>query len=243
MSESQKELFDKRVDKVDVVQPIDVALSLLSSQNTALTYLNSYYNSHEPAREALLRSIQTIYQTARAEAKVIITGVGKSGIISRNIAATFNSLGIPSCYIHPTEAFHGDLGAMRSRDTLMMITSSGRTPELLSLLPHLPRESPLIVLAACPPSSCCEILQVRPDSIFLPAPVHEPEAVSLGIPVPTTTAMNAHAVGNSLALAVSARLQLSCGRDTVEVFYKNHPGGAIGEAKRNLPSDQFRARL
>lgn len=226
---------------------LNLALRLISTQRAAVTHLESYYQTNELALAALSTSIDTIHRTFRnpnSQGKLIVTGIGKSGKLGGKLAATFTSLGMQSCFLHPTEALHGDLGIIQPKDTVLMLTSSGRTPELLDLLSHIPLAVSIIVLTSCANIKDCEISQLRPSSVVLLAPVHEPEEVSMGIPVPTTTAVNAHAVGNSLAVAVSAKLYAERGKCVVGVFRKNHPGGAIGERLRSgLMTGSLRSRL
>jgi len=226
---------------------LNVALKIISTQRAAVTHLESYYQTNDLARAALSASIDIIhltFQNPDSQGKLIISGIGKSGKLGEKLAATFTSLGLQSCFLHPTDALHGDLGIIQPKDAVLMLTSSGRTPELINLLPHIPRQIPIIVLASCAKSSDCKISRLRPNSILLPAPVHESEEVSIGIPVPTTTTVNAHAVGNSLAVAVSARLYAERGKCVVGVFRSNHPGGAIGERLRSgLMAGSVRSRL
>jgi len=226
---------------------LNVALKIISTQRAAVTHLESYYQTNDLARAALSTSIDIIHRTFHnpdSQGKLIISGIGKSGKLGEKLAATFTSLGLQSCFLHPTDALHGDLGIIQPRDTVLMLTSSGRTPELLNLLPHIPQEIPIIVLTSCAKASDCKISQLRPNSVWLPAPVHESEEVSMGVPVPTTTAVNAHAVGNSLAVAVSARLYAEKAECVVGVFRSNHPGGAIGERlRKGLMAGSVRSRL
>lgn len=111
-----------------------------------------------------------------------------------------------------------------------MITFSGRTPELMLLLPHIPSSIPLIVLTSHIMPSTCPLIATRENSILLPAPIHEPESVSFGLSAPTTSTTVALALGDALALAVAERLHTIPGRSPADVFRAYHPGGAIGVA-------------
>jgi D-arabinose 5-phosphate isomerase GutQ len=203
-----------------------LALRVISTERAALSYLETFYSTNNGARESLSQSITITVDTSRKHGNLIITGVGKSGKIGQKLVATFNSLGVQSCFLHPTEALHGDLGIIRPYDTVLILTSSGRTPELILLLQHIPLTIPLIVLTSCSVRSTCEIVQLRPSSILLPAPVHEPEKVSFGLPVPTTSTIALLAVGDGLALATADLLYTPSTRSPAEVFQRNHPGGA-----------------
>lgn len=114
-------------------------------------------------------------------------------------------------------------------DAVLFITFSGRTPELLDVMSYIPEDIPVMVLTSHMATTDCPLLLERPDGILLPAPIHEPEAASFGVAAPTTSTTVAMAIGDMLA--ITAANQIHQGR-TGEVFRKNHPGGAIGAAKR-----------
>jgi D-arabinose 5-phosphate isomerase GutQ len=158
--------------------------------------------------------------------KLVICGVGKSGHIAKKLVATMNSLKVHATYLHPTEALHGDLGKVGKHDTILLITFSGKTPELLQLIPHFDPSLPLIVLTSHTHPSTCEIINQRPDTILLPAPIHQSETDSFGFSAPTTSTTMAIALGDALAVVISGELHSS----VAAVFSKNHPGGAIGAA-------------
>jgi D-arabinose 5-phosphate isomerase GutQ len=158
--------------------------------------------------------------------KLVICGIGKSGHIAKKLVATMNSLKIHATYLHPTEALHGDLGKVGKHDTILLITFSGKTPELLSLLPHFDSSLPLIVMTSHTHPSTCEIVKHRPDTILLPAPIHQSETDSFGFNAPTTSTTMALALGDALAVVISNELHIN----VQAVFSQNHPGGAIGQA-------------
>ncbi|KAK4905042.1 hypothetical protein LTR28_000830, partial [Elasticomyces elasticus] len=97
---------------------------------------------------------------------------------------------------------------------------------LLNILPHIPKSTPMIALTSHTAREACPLLDGRPTSVLLPAPIHEPEEVSFGVAAPTTSTTVAMAVGDMLALTVAEQLLDS---SVAEVFKHNHPGGAIGE--------------
>lgn len=117
----------------------------------------------------------------------------------------------------------------RQNDVLLFISYSGRTPELLNILPHLPSSLPIVAMTSHLKASECPLLESCDDGILLPAPIHEKEEVSFGVCAPTTSTTVAIAIGDMLALTVAERLH--CGK-TGQVFKKNHPGGAIGQVTR-----------
>jgi len=237
--------FCSPIDRINLTEPVIVgcgerlaveerltgAVHLLNTATTALQCLTQLYSGDRIAREGFNRAVEAI--TTRQgdngrNGKVVVIGVGKSGHIAKKLVATFNSLAIQAVFLHPTEALHGDLGQIGRSDTLLLITFSGKTPELLLLLPHLDKSLPLILLTSHTRPETCEIIRQRPDTILLPAPIHEPETKSFGVSAPTTSTTVALAVGDALAMVASQELHPS----VASVFAKNHPGGAIGAALR-----------
>ncbi|KGO73616.1 Sugar isomerase (SIS) [Penicillium expansum] len=144
-----------------------------------------------------------------------------------------NSLGVYSAFLHPTEALHGDLGLVRPNDTVLLISFSGRSPELLSLLPHLPATVPVIALTSHTHPASCPLLSLHGPSgmgILLPAPIHEDEESSFGVRAPTSSTTVALSLGDALAIATARKLHTATGKSPAEVFRGFHPGGAIGAA-------------
>ncbi|KAK0619213.1 hypothetical protein B0T14DRAFT_402710, partial [Immersiella caudata] len=215
------------------------AVHVLNTEAEALHCLAKHYSTDRTARDGFGRAVDAITRRQGEDGnngKVVVVGVGKSGHIAKKLVATFNSLAIQAVFLHPTEALHGDLGQIDNRrDTLLLITFSGKTPELLLLLPHLNKSLPLILITAHTHPHTCEIVRHRPDTILLPAPVHEPETTSFGVSAPTTSTTVALAVGDALAMVASQELHPS----VASVFARNHPGGAIGAALRR-PREEVR---
>ncbi|KAI0813355.1 SIS domain-containing protein [Xylaria sp. FL0064] len=202
------------------------AIHVLSTEATALRSLTQLYKTDATAAEGFDAAVDAIVRQCRERGKLVVTGVGKSGHIGKKLVATFNSLGLHSTFLHPTEALHGDLGKITDRDAVLFITFSGKTSELLALLPHVDPGLPVIVLTAHSQPADCELIRHRPGAILLSAPIHEPETVSFGISAPTTSTTVALALGDALAVVVSQELHASVS----SVFARNHPGGAIGAA-------------
>jgi KpsF/GutQ family protein len=147
----------------------------------------------------------------------IITGMGKAGLIGQKIAATLSSTGTPAHFLHPAEAFHGDLGRVHSLDVVVMLTQSGETAEVVQLLPSL-REFgvPLVAITAARTSSVGRVANVVVELGELE------EVCSLGLaPSTSTTAMLA--VGDALALVLSKMRNFQA-----DDFARFHPGGALG---------------
>jgi arabinose-5-phosphate isomerase len=150
--------------------------------------------------------------------RIIVTGIGKSGIIARKIAATLCSTGTPAHYLHPAEAVHGDLGMLSRGDTVIALSASGETEELLRLLPLLKRlADKLITFSGNPTSTLGDASDVVLDtSVSVEACPHNLA------PTASTTVMLA--LGDALALEVSRRRGWK-----VEDFAELHPGGRLGK--------------
>ena len=165
--------------------------------------------------ENFLSAITTILDT---KGKLIITGVGKSGLVGAKMAATFASTGTSSFFLHPTEALHGDLGMISKGDTLLAISSSGESEELTKILPHIKRfDIPLIGLTSNPLSSLGQY-----SDVFLDISV-EKEACPLGI-APTTSTTLTMALGDALAVALMQHKGFK-----EQDFASFHPGGSLGK--------------
>jgi len=150
--------------------------------------------------------------------KLIITGVGKSGLVGAKMAATFASTGTSSFFLHPTEALHGDLGMIGKEDILMAISSSGESEELTKILPHIKRfDIPLIGLTSNESSSLG-----RYADVFLDISV-EKEACPLNT-APTTSTTLTMALGDALAIALMKKRGFK-----KEDFASFHPGGSLGK--------------
>ncbi|KAH7026219.1 uncharacterized protein B0I36DRAFT_376052 [Microdochium trichocladiopsis] len=211
---------------------VDGAVHVLSTEATALRRIAHLYETDTVARTGFTAAITAITTQIRARGKLVIIGVGKSGHISKKLVATFNSLGVHATFLHPTEALHGDLGKIGPLDVVLFITFSGKTGELLSLLPHIAPDLPTLILTSHRDPLECKIIQQRPGMILLPAPIHESETSSFGVSAPTTSTTVALAIGDALAIVASQELHPSVS----SVFARNHPGGAIGASFDKIPS-------
>jgi len=150
--------------------------------------------------------------------RVIITGIGKSGLVARKIVATLNSTGTPSLFLHPVEAMHGDLGMVTSKDIVLALSNSGETGELTIILPSLKRiGAKLIAFTGNPESRLA-----RESDLVIDVGV-EKEACPLGL-VPTASTTAALALGDALAVALINRRQFNH-----QDFRRFHPGGPLGK--------------
>jgi arabinose-5-phosphate isomerase len=160
------------------------------------------------------------------EGRVIITGMGKSGIICRKIAATLASTGTPAFFLHPAEATHGDLGVIHIKDVLLMISYSGETPEMLRLLEAIRRIGVAIVAITGNPASTL----AQAADVSLDCQVSE-EACPLNL-VPTASTTAALALGDALCMTLLVEKGFK-----QEDFAKIHPGGKLG--KKLMRVDQL----
>jgi arabinose-5-phosphate isomerase len=171
-----------------------------------------------PQREAFECIAALLAATLRSGHRTILTGVGKSGLIARKIAATLLSTGTASAFLHPTEALHGDLGLLSAGDVLLALSYSGESEELLRLLPVLPRLNvTLVSLTGCATSTLA-----LASAHVLDISVHREACNHQLAPTASTTAMLA--LGDALAIDVSRRLNFQPQR-----FAELHPGGQLGK--------------
>lgn len=185
------------------------------AQETFHIEADALYKAAERLDHNFLDAISLILGT---KGKLIITGVGKSGLVGAKMAATFASTGTSSFFLHPTEALHGDLGMIGKEDTLLAISSSGESEELTKILPHIKRfDIPLIGLTGNPSSSLGSYADV-----FLDISV-EKEACPLGA-APTTSTTLTMALGDALAVALMEKRGFK-----QEDFASFHPGGSLGK--------------
>jgi arabinose-5-phosphate isomerase len=150
--------------------------------------------------------------------RIVVTGMGKSGHIANKLAATLSSTGSPSFFMHPGEASHGDLGMITRQDTVIAISHSGNTGELVTLLPILKRlEVPLITLTGNQESILARAADVNLDVSI------KQEACPMGL-APTTSTTVALVMGDALAIAL-----LQARGFSEEDFALSHPGGSLGK--------------
>ena len=166
---------------------------------------------------ALDRALALLAQTAATGHRVAVTGIGKSGIVARKIAATMNSTGTAACFLHPVEALHGDLGMLTRGDLVLALSYSGESEELLRLLPVFNRLGmPVIAFTGNPASTLAAAATVVMD-----VSVSE-EACALNL-APTASTTTMLALGDALALELSHQSGFQPAN-----FADLHPGGPLG---------------
>lgn len=162
-----------------------------------------------------VNAVETIYTST---GRVVLTGMGKSGLIARKIVATLNSTGTAAIYLHPTDALHGDLGMVRSEDVVILISKSGQTEEIANLLPMLKRlKVKLITMCGNKDSKLAQ-----ESDIFLNIAVKE-EACPYDL-APTASTTATLALGDALSVSLLKKRNFS-----VNDFAFLHPGGSLGK--------------
>ena len=196
------------------------AREVLSLEGEAVLSLKSLIGS---SFEGAIRALSNV------KGKVLTTGVGKSGLVAKKIAATLTSTGSPATFVHPVDAVHGDLGIVSSDDAAILISKTGETGELLDLIPAFRRHGVTIVAMTCQPESA---LGRAADYVL---DLGRPREAGPDDLVPTATTTAALALGDALAI-VLMRLK----GFTREDFVFLHPGGVIGEVAGLRVSDRMR---
>ena len=189
-------------------QAIEEARRVLGEESRAVAALADRID------DDFYRAVELIYA---CNGRVIVTGMGKSGLIGRKIAATLASTGTPAVYLHPAEGVHGDLGVITDLDVAIAISYSGETDELIAILPFFKRFGVKIIAVAGVRNSTL----VKAADCFLDVHV-EREACPLGI-TPTSSSAATLAMGDALAMALIRRRDFK-----KEDFALRHPGGNLG---------------
>lgn len=175
---------------------------------------NAVKNLENKIDENFYKAVEAILNT---KGRVIISGVGKSGIIARKIVATMNSTGTPALFMHPSDAIHGDLGMVRSDDVVLLISKSGSTPEIVRIFPILKRIGTKIIALVGDTNS----FLAKESDIILDVSVDE-EACPYDL-APTSSTTVTLVMGDALAIAL-----LKAKNFTKEQFALYHPGGTLG---------------
>lgn len=192
------------------------AEKLLRDQAGAVANLAESIGPGGKQSKVFLEAASAIARTATAGGTLLVTGLGKSGLIGSKIAATFASLSIPSHSIHPTEAAHGDLGNFRRRDLCLALSYSGRTDEVIALCTHLKQDGIGVIAISADNGSPLAKIADYPLAIGY-ADAQSP------LPAPMCSTTATVALGDALALASAMSMNV-----TVADFARRHPGGALG---------------
>lgn len=207
MSEKEKNKNSRNINGKDGI--LDIARKVLKTEAEAV--------------HALIKKLDKDFEKAvdivySSRGRVVISGMGKSGLVGKKIAATLASTGTPAFFLHPAEASHGDLGMVTERDVVIAISNSGETDELISLIPFLKRfRVKLISMTGNPASTLA-----KSSDVTLDISVKE-EACPMGI-VPTASTTATMALGDAIAVALLMKRGLN-----EKDFAFFHPGGSIGK--------------
>jgi len=163
--------------------------------------------------------VEAVELMRRCKGRVVVTGIGKPGFIAQKMSATLASVGVPSHYLHPAEAVHGDLGRLARGDVVVALSNSGATQEVLALMGPLKRLGvPVVAVTGDRKSPLASHASVVIDIGWLD------EASPLGL-VPTTSSAALHAIADALAVSVAYEREL-----TPEAYGRRHPGGKLGRS-------------
>src|SRR3989454_8683843 len=196
-------------DRADPTRVAEWGRLVLEAEGTAILTLK------ERIGKDFERAVQLLLEV---QGQVLTSGVGKSGLVAKKIAATLTSTGPPANFVHPVDAIHGDLGIVSDRDAAILLSKSGETPELLGLLPAFRRRGVSIVTITCHSDSA---LARGSDCVLDLGRMREACPEDL---VPTTTTTAALALGDALAIVLLRMKGFSR-----EDFVFLHPGGVLGQ--------------
>lgn len=198
---------------------IEVAKQVIKTEIEGLEFMSSKLDNN------FVNAVQGILKT---EGRTIICGMGKSGIIGKKIAASFASTGTPSFFMHPGEAFHGDLGMVKTEDIFIAISNSGETDEVLKLLPFLKdNKNFVIAMTGNNESTLAKNSQCHLD-VNVPK-----EACHLQL-APTSSTTAALVMGDALTVALMEKRKFKS-----EHFARFHPGGSLGRRLLSKVGDEM----
>ncbi|MCS5710732.1 KpsF/GutQ family sugar-phosphate isomerase [Candidatus Berkiella aquae] len=186
-------------------------------RRVVLTEAQAVLSLSEQIDKRFAKACELLLQCIQNQGRIVIIGMGKSGLIGRKIAATLASTGSPSIFVHPAEASHGDMGMITSNDTVIAISNSGETEEIITILPLIKRLGvPLIAMTGNTKSTIANCANVTLN-------VHvDKEACALGL-APTSSTTVTLVMGDALAITL-----LDARGFSAEDFALSHPGGRLG---------------
>lgn len=194
-----------------------------NSKNRSINIAKKVLKTEAEAVHALIKKLNSNFERAvdivfKSRGRVVVSGMGKSGLVGKKIAATLASTGTPAFFLHPAEASHGDLGMVTERDVIIAISNSGETEELVGLIPFLKRFGIKLISMTGNPSS----VLAKASDVILDISVKE-EACPMGI-VPTASTIATMAMGDALAVALLDKRGLN-----EKDFAFFHPRGSLGK--------------
>lgn len=210
----------------DLAGELALAGRIISAQADAVRHLTTALGlapASSAGASAFHDAVDLLERCSRAGGTVLVTGLGKSGLIGAKISATLASLGVASHFVHPAEAAHGDLGRFRPTDVCIALSASGETAEVVDLA-YILRQDGMPIIAICktplrPAAPMPTLARLASVTLGL-GPLDEEAAIS---PAPTLSGTATMVLGDALALCVSRRLAF-----TDSDFLRRHPGGSLG---------------
>jgi arabinose-5-phosphate isomerase len=191
----------------------DIAKQVFENEAKSILNLKKIVNSDD-----YNKVIDILYNS---KGRVIFSGIGKSGLIANKIASTFTSIGIPSIFLHPVEALHGDLGIILKNDILIVISNSGKTKEIVELIDYLNRYKKSYNIKIISLVGNLNSTISKNSDISLSIKVKH-EACPFDL-IPTSSIATTLALTDAIAISLIYKKKISS-----DDFYKNHPGGNIG---------------
>ena len=209
------------------ISSYDQMVNVLKMESQAITRVIDFLD-----KDNCKRLEELFLELVKVKGQLVFCGVGKSGLVGEKLASTFSSLGLPSIFLHPTEALHGDLGRVTASDGIVFISKSGNTSEILKLLPFIPvKKQRRVALVG---NTTAEIAKVS-DIVFDCSVEKEACINDLA---PTTSSSVAIAMGDAMAVVFESLVGLS-----KEGFARNHPGGLLGKSLLMKVEDLMQVRL
>ncbi|HRE30812.1 MAG TPA: KpsF/GutQ family sugar-phosphate isomerase, partial [Candidatus Berkiella sp.] len=186
-------------------------------RRVVMTEAQAVLSLSERIDQHFAKACELLLQRIQNQGRIVVIGMGKSGLIGRKIAATLASTGSPSIFVHPAEASHGDMGMITSNDTVIAISNSGETEEIITILPLIKRLGvPLIAMTGNIKSTIANCANITLN-------VHvDKEACALGL-APTSSTTVTLVMGDALAITL-----LDARGFSAEDFALSHPGGRLG---------------
>lgn len=199
-------------------------MSVIENEIKALLEQEAQAVLNIPVNDTYQQALDIIHQRVHvAKGKLVASGMGKAGQIAMNIATTFSSTGTPACWLHPSEAQHGDLGVVQPNDVLLLISNSGKTREIVELVTlarGLVPGIPIILITSKPQSDLATMVDV------VLATGDPKEVCTLGL-TPTTSTTTMTVIGDVLVVLLMKRI----GYNNAD-YAKRHHGGYLGQKSR-----------
>ena len=196
--------------KLNKTKIINLAKSTLKYNSEYIFNLKNYIN------DDFYKAVELIYNL---DSKLVISGIGKSAIIAKKIVSTFNSIGIPSCFLHSSDAIHGDIGIIQDGDVIVIISQSGNTPEIKYLLSFILSRYKNKVISF---TANNESFLAKKSNFVINTHVEKEVCISNLAPTSSTTAQLA--MSDALVVCVQSSINFSA-----KDFANNHPGGMLGK--------------